>query len=664
MATSIPDLQPGSPSVDATAPDRETRRELRLFALMIALALMVIATRAQILRIAHLKSHYPLLFYQDILALVVLGGGLHFALRLVRRWRIGGRIVEITGWSLCLFLALYTSIAAIVFWYIRSPLTYRLILLSDSARGVQASVRGDLTGEVLSLPANVLLVVVLAYLLWRCTPHLLHQLHSKVYSVSGVAVIGLYVIGSHLWVTRHVHFISGVENPEWAFIESVVQAPRPTVTGSIPSAYFEDFHPAVQPKDVARDKAFSALPRVPASGKPMNVILFVMESVGAKNLQLTGAPYPDSPVMEQLAAHGIVYDNTYVSQPFSSAAMAGMFASLYPDHDWKTLPRQEPTIRVPGLPAVLKAHGYQSAFVHGGLIDFDGNLSFLENAGFDDVIARSEDDIRPRDGELVPATFNWIRHHQDHPFFVAIWTRDTHNPYLSPNDHKYTDERVRNRYLNSIAWTDQVIGQLTEELKREGLVDNTLLVITGDHGEAFEEHGQSVHNFSVYNEEVRIPLMFVNPALIPNRIDRHDLARQLDIAPTILDVLGIDQPAAWQGTSLFAAKRPTRAYLFSIAGDFRLGLAEGDYVYIQNYTRDRHELYNVRNDFDEAHDLSSDPQFASMMARDRLRLEAWLAFQNKYLESFACAGCPVPHRAAESLEEAAATKPPEVLSHR
>ena len=649
-----------SKSSDCT---RDAKRELRVCALFLALALVVLATRAQILRIAHLSSHYPLLFYQDIFALAVLAVGLHGLFRLARSAGTR-RAVEILGWSLGLFAALYTAIAATVFWYIRSPLTYRLILISDSARGVQASVRGDLSAEALAIPGTVVLVIVLTILLWRYTPTLLERAHKAIYSVPAAGLVALYLVGAHLWVTRNVRFLSGIENPEWAFIASLIEAPRPSVAGSIPTHYFADFHAVTQPEKTSRAPGFEGLARGSARGKPLNVIMFIMESVGAKNLQLTGASYPDSPAMERLAEHGIVYDNAYVAQPFSSAAMAGLFASLYPDHDWMTIPRQEPTIAVPGLPAVLKADGYATAFIHGGLIDFDGNLSFLEHAGFDDVIARPEDDIQPRDGELVPATFNWIKRHPAQPFFVAIWTRDTHNPYLSPTSRKYTEAWVKNRYINSIAWTDQVVGQLAEELKRNGLADNTLLVVTGDHGEAFEEHGQSVHNFSVYNEEVRVPLMFANPALIPRRIDRHDLARQLDIAPTILDVLGITAPSAWQGTSLFAAERPTRAYLFSIAGDFRLGLAEGDYVYIQNYTRDRHELYNVKNDFDEKNDLSSDPQFVAMMARDRIRLEAWLAFQNKYLASFACSGCPIPHRPAESLEAAARGEPPEVLSHR
>jgi glucan phosphoethanolaminetransferase (alkaline phosphatase superfamily) len=637
--------------------DDASGHELRLFAALIALTILVIAARTQILRIAHLSSHYPLLFYQDVFALAILAWVFRGFFRIARSDR-AQRVVAILGLTLCLIGALYTAIATMVFWLIRSPLTYRLIVISDGARGVQASIREDLSLSALALPGDVLLVAGLGALIWRYTPALLRRAHRGCYSLSGAALVIVYLVGAHLWVTRNVRFMPGVENPEWAFIESLIKAPRPTVSANIPPDYFADFHAVLQPAGGARASAFAGLPIPGAAAKPLNVILFVMESVGAKNLQLTGAPYADSPRLMKLAQHGMVYDNAYVAQPFTSSAMAGLFASLYPDHDWLTIPRKEPTIKVPGLPAVLNAHGYRTAFIDAGLIDYDGNLSFLESMGFADLIGRPADDIQPRDGELVPAAFNWINRDRAQPFFVAIWTRDTHNPYLSYSNHKYSGNWVKDRYLNSIAWTDQVIGQLSDELKRTGLADNTLLVITGDHGEAFEEHGQSVHNFSVYNEEVRVPLMFVNDKLFPHRLDEHVLARQLDIAPTILDTLGIEQPASWQGTSLFAAHRPSRAYLFSIAGDFRLGLAEDDYVYIQNYTRDRHELYNVKTDFDERNDLSAVPAFAPMIKRDHLRLDAWLDFQNNYLGSFACPRCPIPHHSPTSLEDAAAQNPP------
>jgi hypothetical protein len=144
--------------------------------------------------------------------------------------------------------------------------------------------------------------------------------------------------------------------------------------------------------------------------------------------------------------------------------------------------------------------------------------------------------------------------------------------------------------------------------------------------------------------------MFVNRKLISHSARFPGLARQIDIAPTILDLLGFDVPPAWQGTTLLSENRPSRAYLFAIAGNFTMGLVEGDYVYIDNYTRDRQELYNVRTDPQEHHDLASAHATDAAMSCYHLRLEAWLAFQNGYLDRFTCVGCAVARKDAESIK--------------
>jgi lipoteichoic acid synthase len=166
------------------------------------------------------------------------------------------------------------------------------------------------------------------------------------------------------------------------------------------------------------------------------------------------------------------------------------------------------------------------------------------------------------------------------------------------------------------------------------IADNTLIVITGDHGEAFGEHGQMVHGFSVYDEEVHVPLIFVNDKLFPRgmRIDR--IGRQIDIAPTILGLLGYEEPPQWQGVNLFADNSPERAYLFSTSGNFSLGFVEGNFKYIHDFDRNTDELYDLAHDPAETHDLSSDSWRQAQLSRDRLRIDAWLSFQDRYLANF------------------------------
>jgi len=203
-----------------TPAEPQSNQEIRFFAAFSALAVLLLAARVQILRIAHLEDHYPLLFYQDVLA-PALVAWLFRGLFVAFHGERGRRIIEVAGWSLCILGALYTAIATIVFWYIRSPLTYRLIVLSDNARGFQAALTEDLSQGWTAIPADILIVVGLALLLWRITPALVRKEHAAFYSLPGTLLLIAYLIGAHLWVARNVRFTPAVENPEWAFASSI-----------------------------------------------------------------------------------------------------------------------------------------------------------------------------------------------------------------------------------------------------------------------------------------------------------------------------------------------------------------------------------------------------------------------------------------------------------
>jgi arylsulfatase A-like enzyme len=374
---------------------------------------------------------------------------------------------------------------------------------------------------------------------------------------------------------------------------------------------------------------------------PLNVVMVVLESEGIRRLQLYGAPYSDTPNMVQLAKHGDVFNRIYVSQPNTSAAMAALVCSLYPEHGWSDIPRNMSDIRVPGLAEVLARHGYRTGFIHEGTLAFDNEDAFLRHHGFADIESTPQESRAPMDPALLPKVIEWVRGDPGKPFFLMLWTHDTHHPYIAPSTHAYgVSDPYLNRYLNAVQYSDTLTGEIWRALDEMKLGDSTLLVITGDHGEAFGEHNQTVHNFTVYDEEVRVPLLLVNPRLFNHRSTFDQIGRQIDIAPTLLSILGYGSPPEWQGTSLFAEHQPPRVYLFSDDGNFILGLVDGNgkYKYIYDFNRRRAELYDLSIDSAEANDLGADPMYREMMARDYLRIEAWLSFQNKYLEHLSAAG--------------------------
>ena len=263
------------------------------------------------------------------------------------------------------------------------------------------------------------------------------------------------------------------------------------------------------------------------------------------------------------------------------------------------------------------------ALMHSGQVYFDHEGEFLRHHGFEDVIAKDEDPTNPADSELLSQATTWIRVHSKIPFFLALWTQDTHAP-----SHDYgTSDAELNRYLNAVHSTDKLIGQLADALDKMNLGDDTLVVITGDHGEAFGEHGQTTHNWTVYDEETRIPLLLVNRRTFPREQRVNRLARQIDIAPTGPALLGYHEPSSWQRDSLFSTNAVDHAFLFSRYGNYMFGLVDSHFKYVYDFKRDRAELYDLTVDLLEMRDLSSDPAYSAILKRDHLKIEAWILYQ-------------------------------------
>ena len=581
----------------------------------------------------------PILIYQDVLFCAVLAWLIH-GLLLFRDGRAVERTILVGGWSVCLLLVIYAAIGSIIYENIHSPFTYRLWVASDHLRGIRASVVSDFSLRSASIIAKmVLLFVCISEGLWRLLPRLLEKTRLTFYSRWSAAFLLVYVFGAHMWTVTYVRYLPAVANPEFAFAQSLFESAEPILNASVPSQYFRDFIPTTA---AVRANTTPALPlpivprlALPMAHPPRHILMVVMESVGTRRLELYGAPYHDTPQMIRLARHSLVFDRIYASQPYTSPAMVALFCSVYPRHSWIPVTRSTPNLHVPGLADVLAQRGYRTAFMHFGTLGFDNQGEFLRDHGFQQVFSRASDSWGPTDAELLATATTWMRDNFEYPFLLVIWTLDTHHPYFSADARDYDrHDPSLNRYLNAVHSTDRLIGQLTHALDEMKLSDDTLVVITGDHGEAFGEHGQTVHNFTVYDEEVHVPLLLINQRMFDRDFHAKGIGRQIDLAPTLLALLGYNEPSSWQGSSLLDTSSVKRAYLFSGDADFIFGLVDGRFKYIFNSYRSRPELYDLASDSFEAHDLSSEPSNAAMIRRDQLRIAAWISFQNSYLHHF------------------------------
>jgi len=555
--------------------------------------------------------------------------------------------------------AAYTGLWTVVFRSISHPLTYRLIAVSQGMGGIRGSVSASLWTACEQIAGSVLLVLLVAQCLIRSAPALLHGAYRGFRSVPAVAGLLLIVLFGRLDAQRNLKFPPAAVNPEWALLSSLFRPSKPAVTDRIPPEYLADFYSADE-GEPSRSADGTIRGSSPVSRRPMNILMIVMESVGARRLELYGAPYHNSPNLIRLASHAMKFERIYVSQPLTSSAMAALFCSVYPDHDWLSITRREPALGITGLPALLAQHGYRTGFMHSGTLDYDQDGEFLRRRGFNDVFGEPHDYNSPMDKELLPKAIGWIKRDPSKPFFLTLWTMDTHHPYASAvaRDYRVGDSYL-NRYLNGICATDELIGEIARALERLNLADDTLIVITGDHGEAFGEHGQLGHSFTVHEEEVHVPMLIVNPRIFAHAVVNPTMGRQIDLAPTLLAMLGYDEPGEWQGMNLLSGHHPERAYLFAVWGDFTLGFIEGDMKYIFDFDRGAAaQVFDLGNDPAEQHDLSHRPDLAPAIQRAHLRVEAWLAFQSQYLGRFVpSAGLSSAGDAPRSLDEVTVETP-------
>lgn len=379
------------------------------------------------------------------------------------------------------------------------------------------------------------------------------------------------------------------------------------------------------------------LPLPTGTKRPRNVLMVVMESVGAEYLQMCGGRHNTMPQLERLAAEkGVAFDNLYVQCPYSCNSLVSLTASIYPRCDGKVIARDNPDIRVPLINEELSRHGYRSCYLHSGFWSWKHRDKLF---GRDPQATLIDAETLPgpfvnswgvADKEMYRAAFDWIDQKPADPFFVMAFTIETHHPYVVPEDAVALEkEPSLNRYLNALRKADESIAWLMQELARRGLEESTLVVVTADHGESFGQHSQWIHGFGVYQPQIVVPLVMFHPSLrdLPRR--KSEVRQQIDIAPTLLHLLGHPAPADWQGQSLFAASTQPRAYFSALGVRFNFGLRDGNYKYHYYINSGLEELFDLSNDSNELDDLAA--RHPEKCRAYRRRLAGLVSYQSRYL---------------------------------
>ncbi len=330
---------------------------------------------------------------------------------------------------------------------------------------------------------------------------------------------------------------------------------------------------------------------------PLNIILISVDTLRADHLSCYEYNKQTTPNIDKLAERGILFYNTISQSTVTLSSHASIFTSRYASQHKalrysRILEDSELT-----LAEILKKRGYKTA----GFVD-NGEMAGVFNIGqgFD-----TYDDEGGGIAKIYLKVFKWLESNKRKKFFLFIHCYDCHWPYvyyysfaalrnLSRSDYdnfrarsdnllekKTTDDKSLLKswkmfYEVSIFYMDKQIGKLLRKIEHLGLAKKTLIIFTSDHGEEFMEHGYLFHGDTVYDEAIKVPLIFKSERLfMPGKIKNQ--VRSIDIAPTILEIVNIPVPKIMMGKSLLGlmhGDKETERLAFSEDGKDYYYLAE------------------------------------------------------------------------------------------
>lgn len=376
------------------------------------------------------------------------------------------------------------------------------------------------------------------------------------------------------------------------------------------------------------------------------MLIYVIDTLRADGVGSYGNPAASTPHLDALARQGVLFENAYANASWTRASVATLLTGLLPWHHGAEsrddrLPEVART-----LTEIFAEQGYTTA-----LVSANPNVGrvFGFQQAFDEVselFARSKPGLVQGRELVTPSdvvtgdAIAWLRG-APRPFFLVVLAIDPHFPYRPPPRHDpglhrakdepvlspadgtsaggvrtpETERRTRELYQGEIAFNDESFGALVEAMKELGIWDDTIVVVTADHGEEFWEYGMGGHGKSLTEQVLRVPLIIRDPkneSLPPGTRTTRRIAL-VDLVPTLLGLVGIESPENLDGADWFVQaddrSLPSLAGL-DLDGRHLLAAIDDPYKLVWDLEADRRDLYDLRSGRPEARpiDPASSPE--------------------------------------------------------
>ncbi|HEU5074008.1 MAG TPA: sulfatase [Polyangiaceae bacterium] len=375
--------------------------------------------------------------------------------------------------------------------------------------------------------------------------------------------------------------------------------------------------PAAAPRSSADPAPSSAPARAAEPKRPerYNVLLLLVDSMRA-DMPWAGYPRAVAPHLTALEKESVSYTRGYSVSSYTAKSVAAVLSGKYPS----TLFRSAPFFtRYPDsnlfLAELLQAAGVYTASAHAHMymrrgVGFDQGFDkweLVEGITFD-----NKTDNHVTSQKLTPLAIELLEAKPaDRPFFMYLHYMDPHDVYVNHKEAEF-GSKLRDRYDSEMFYTDLWIGKLLDYMKQKPWWDETVVIVSADHGEAFGEHDMHRHAFELWNVLTQVPLFFRIPGVPGRPIDTP--RSHVDIAPTVLELMNNEAPNDFVGVSLvgelMGGEPKARPVLLELPADTnnpeRRALISGDFKLLVFESGWRVDLYNLKDDPNETKNLAKE----------------------------------------------------------
>lgn len=360
-----------------------------------------------------------------------------------------------------------------------------------------------------------------------------------------------------------------------------------------------------------------------------NIVVIVLEGVQYEKTSFGGNSDVTTPYLVNLAKQGAYFTNMRSTLSHTTKALFTLMTGRYASASQDIVEAVPSSNSYASLATILEDQlNYKTAFFQSARGNFECRPGLVYNLGFDKFWSRDNLNdpnkyvsyLGSDEYAMVEPIKKWVRS-DNKPFLLTIMCSVTHDTYEVPKWYGEQPKEEIERYKQTIEYTDKFIEFFEQELSQLGIMENTIFCVIGDHGEAFDEHGQSGHDRIAYDEFLHIPFCLKAPEIEPGRVISNPVS-SVDLTPTLLSLLGFQtEKAGFDGKNVLGTIKDDRKVYFSgWMYESQAGFMQGKMKYIYDPVHELMSCYDLQKDPYEKERMDVPEEQAQMIIEE---IETW-----------------------------------------